>query len=414
MRGDGGELMRRSNPALIFVLITLAIDSLGVGIIIPVVPSLVRQLTGLAPSDAVLWQGAVVATYSAAQFLAGPILGGLSDRFGRRPVLLISVGGLGLSYFVLAAAPTIAWVYVARLVAGGTAANVSAVNAYIADITSPANRAKRFGLVGAIWGAAFVLGPAIGGLLGGVSLRLPFLFAAGLSTCNLIYGLLVLPESLPESRRRAFDWRRANVLGSWRTLTATADRKRLAGAWACSWVGMGTLQATFVLYTQHRYGWGTTQNGLALGLVGLSQIVVQLLVVRQAVGRLGERRAVMAANLASAVAYALFAAAAYPALLYAAIIVQSLGAVASPGVQSLVSRAAGADEQGEMQGALSSVQGLTAVLAPIAASLLFSYFADTVPGAAFIMAGLVYVFSAWLVRGLPKPALTPEPVRSGA
>src|SRR5208337_1314780 len=255
---------------------------LGIGIVIPVVPSLVRELTGLSPSNAVLWQGAVVATYSGAQFLAGPILGGLSDRFGRRPVLLISVGGLGLSYLLLA---------------GATAANVSAVNAYIADITSPANRAKRFGLVGAVWGAAFVLGPAVGGLLGGVSLRLPFLVAAGLSTCNFLYGLLVLPESLPASRRRRFDWRRANVLGSWRTLTATADRKRLAGAWACSWVGMGTLQATFVLYTQQRYGWGTEQNGLALGLVGLSQIVVQLVVVRQAIARLGERRAVMTANL---------------------------------------------------------------------------------------------------------------------
>ncbi|HKM63812.1 MAG TPA: MFS transporter [Acidisphaera sp.] len=406
--------MRRNTPALVFVLVTLAIDSLGIGIVIPVVPSLVRELTGLSPSNAVLWQGAVVATYSGAQFLAGPILGGLSDRFGRRPVLLISVGGLGLSYLLLAAAPTIAWVYVARLLAGATAANVSAVNAYIADITSPANRAKRFGLVGAVWGAAFVLGPAVGGLLGGVSLRLPFLVAAGLSTCNFLYGLLVLPESLPASRRRRFDWRRANVLGSWRTLTATADRKRLAGAWACSWVGMGTLQATFVLYTQQRYGWGTEQNGLALGLVGLSQIVVQLVVVRQAIARLGERRAVMTANLTSAVAYGLFAAAAHPAVIYAAIVVQALGAVAGPGVQSLVSRAAGADQQGEMQGALSSVQGLTAVVAPIVAALLFNHFAASVPGAAFIMAGVVYVLSAWLVRGLSIPAVAPEPVGQGA
>ena len=406
--------MSRRRPGLVFVLATLAIDSIGIGIVIPVVPSLVRQLTGLEPSDAVLWQGAVVATYSGAQLLAGPFLGGLSDRFGRRPVLLISVGGLGLSYVLLALAPTIAWVYVARLVAGATAANVSAVNAYIADVTSPAARAKRFGLVGAIWGAAFVFGPAIGGLLGGISLRLPFAAAACLSACNLLYGVFVLPESLPVLRRRSFDWRRANVFGSWTTLTANGNCMRLAGAWACSWVGIGTLQATFVLYTQQRYGWSTEQNGMALGLVGLSQVVAQLLIVRLAVDRLGERRAVVAANLASAVAYGLFASAAYPAMIYVAIVVQALGAVANAGVQSLVTQAAGPDRQGEMQGALSSVQGLTVILAPIGASLLFNHFAATVPGAAFILAGMAFLVSAFLVHGLTTPAVMPEPVRQEA
>jgi DHA1 family tetracycline resistance protein-like MFS transporter len=400
--------LRRTRDARIgFVLVTLAIDAVGIGIVIPIVPELVRTLTGLDRSDASHYVGALVGCYAAAQFFAGPVLGALSDRLGRRPVILASLAGLGANYVLLAVAPTLTWLFVGRLLAGATGANVSCTMAYIADVTPPAERGKRFGLVGAVFGCAFVLGPAIGGELGGVDLRLPFIAAACLSFCNLLYGLIVLPESLPPERRRALDWRRANPVGSLGVLARDREARRLAVAWCCMWFGMGALQTTFVLYTGLRLGWDQRQCGYALAAIGLSQALVLGVLVRRVIARIGERRTALTGFMFSCAAFLVLASASHGWMIYAGAVLQALGTMANPATRALLSAGAGPERQGERQGGLSSVEGLTAIVSPLVAASLFGYFSQEaavvhVPGAAFIAAACVFVVAFFAVRGLPK------------
>ncbi len=304
-RPNPGPTRRQARVA--FVLATLGIDALGFGIVVPIVPNLVVQLSHLPPSAASFWVGALLASFSAMQFLCAPLLGALSDRFGRRPVLLMSLSGVCFNYLMLAWAPSLPWLFIGRLIAGATAANVSAATAYIADVTPPQLRAQRFGLVGATFGLGFVLGPALGGVLGGYGLRLPFLGAALLAGLNVLYGLFVLPESLPPERRRAFAWRRANPVGTLGAIAADRDYGRLALAWCCAWFSIGTLQSSFVLANDLRLGWGPAQNGAALAAVGLGSALVQGLLVRRIVPRLGERRAALLGYALAACAYLLFA-----------------------------------------------------------------------------------------------------------
>ena len=418
-------MSRKPRASIIFVLVTLAIDAVGIGIVIPIVPGLVERLTGLPPSSASHYVGALLATYAAAQFVSGPVIGGLSDRFGRRPVILLSVAGLGLNYVLLYFAPSLSWLFLGRLLAGATGANVSSAMAYIADVTPLAERAKRFGLVGAAFGGAFVIGPALGGLLGSIDVRLPFLAAAGLSACNLAYGLLVLPESLPPERRRPFDWRRANPIGSLGVLGGDPIARRLAIAWACMWFAMGSLQTTFVLYAGLRLGWGAAQTGLALAAVGLSQALVQGLLVRRVIGRLGERRTALTGFVFSGVAFLVLAAAARGWIIYVGVVLQAVGTIANPATRALLSASAGPERQGERQGGLTSVEGLTAILAPVAASALFGYFAAAgaviaLPGAAFVASAAAFVVAFVAVLGLPRgpvpdaaPAATENAVSAG-
>ena len=263
---------RRASVA--FVLVTLGLDAVGVGIIAPIVPGLVRHLGKLAPDQAAPWVGALIAAYAAMQFFAAPILGELSDRYGRRPVILASVFGLGCDYVLLAFAPNLWWLFAGRLVAGATSANVAAATAYISDVSPEQERARLFGFVGATFGAGFVVGPALGGLLGEVSLRLPFLAAAALSFTNLCFGIFVLPESLAADRRRPMEWSRAQpfrlLVGVWRDRA----QRHLALAWSCTWIGLGAVQSSLVLFTNFRFGWGAMLSGLVLAGVGLSQSVV--------------------------------------------------------------------------------------------------------------------------------------------
>ena len=383
------------------MLATLGIDALGFGIVVPIVPTLVVRLSHLPQSAASFWVGALLAAFSTMQFLCAPLLGALSDRFGRRPVLLLSLSGVCVNYLMLAWAPSLPWLFVGRLVAGATAANVSAATAYIADVTPPAQRAQRFGLVGAMFGLGFVLGPALGGLLGEYGLRLPFLGAAALAGINVLYGLFVLPESLPRERRRAFAWRRANPVGTLGAVFADRTYLRLAFAWCCAWFAIGTLQSSFVLANDLRLGWGTQQNGLALATVGVGSALVQGLVVRRLIPRLGERRAAMLGYAMAALAYLLFAFAYRGWILYAGIAVQALGAISGPAVQAMVSASAGPDRQGEVQGALSSLQGLTAIASPLIGGWLFGLFAPRgLPGAPFLMAVATYALAFVAVRGL--------------
>lgn len=395
-----------------FILVTLVIDALGFGLVVPIIPPLVVRLSGLPIASASLWVGALLSMFALMQFFFAPILGGLSDRFGRRPVLLLSLSGICANYLLLAWAPSLAWLFLGRLIAGATAANASTANAYIADITPPQQRAARFGLVGASFGIGFVIGPALGGVLGAYELRLPFLVAAGLAACNLLYGAFVLPESLPRERRRTFDWRRANPWGSAHRVFVDRTLRRLALNWSCIWFALGALPSSFVLANTMRFGWDSRLNGIAFGVAGLASAVVQGLLVRRIVSLLGERRAAMTGALITMAGYFCQGIAPLPSFVFVGIALQALGAFGSAAVQAMVSASADPERQGETMGALSSLQGLTAILSPIVATTLFSTFTHqgapvVFPGAPFLASAVACLVAAWAVFGL-RPSVAPN------
>ena len=401
--------MRKQTASIAFILATLGLDALGFGLVVPIVPELVRKLSGMGASGAASWVGALIATFAAAQFIAAPVLGGLSDRFGRRPVIILSLVGVSANYMLLAFAPSLTWLFLGRLIAGATSANVSAANAYIADVTPPERRAQRFGLVGAAFGAGFVFGPALGGVLGAIDLRLPFLVAAGLALCNAAYGALILPESLAKERQRAFRWARANPIGSLHTLAADPVVAKLAAAWCLMWFGLGALQSSFVLSTGLRFGWGPRENGYALAAMGVTQALVQGLLVRSVIRRLGERHAAACGFVLAAVAYVLFGVAGAGWVIYVAVVVQACGAIATPAMRSLISARAGPERQGELQGGLSSVEGLTAIVSPVVAATLFNHFTSNglmFAGAPFLLGAGTYALAIVLLlrSGVVNPA----------
>ncbi len=396
---------KRPTAAVAFVLVTLGLDAVGVGIIAPIVPGLVQQLAHLPPEQAAPWVGALIAAYAAVQFFAAPLLGELSDRFGRRPVILASVFGLGCDYVLLSLAPNLWWLFAGRLVAGATSANVAAATAYIADISSDAERPRLYGLVGATFGMGFVVGPAMGGFLGHWSLRLPFAAAASLSFLNVCFGLFVLPESLKAENRRELSWARANPFAMLAALARDRALARLAVAWSCTWVGLGAVQSSLVLFTGYRFGWGSALNGLVLAGVGLSQAVVEGFLLRHVTGRFGARQTAVIGYIAGATGYAVLAVAVAAWTIWPAVVLLALGGLATPSVRAMVSERGGADTRGEMQGLLTSVEGLTAVLAPLLASALFYGFTAKIlplhfPGAPFVLAAGCAAVACWLMRKL--------------
>ena len=410
--------MTRRSASVGFVLATLAIDALGFGIVVPVLPNLVEVLSHRPAASAAVWVGALFAVFSVMQFACAPLLGALSDRYGRRPVLLLSLAGTCANYLMLVWAPTLAWLFVGRVIAGATAASASAATAYIADITPPALRAQRFGLVGAMFGLGFVLGPALGGVLGAHGLRLPFVAAAALAGCNLLYGALVVPESLPPALRRRFRWRSANPVGALTVIGSDGAFARLAIAWCSAWFALGALQSSFVLANETRFHWNPQQNGFALAAAGIGSAVVQGLLLRRIIRRLGERRAALAGYALAGCAYLCFAFAGAGWMIFAGVGLQAFGAISSPAIQAIISARAGPDRQGRVQGALSSLQGLTAIFSPLVAGWLFGLFtgADTpvyFPGAPFLFAGLAYVLAFVAVYSLARPAGDTVPVAPG-
>ncbi|MCF3946143.1 MFS transporter [Acidiphilium iwatense] len=384
-----------------FIFAVLVIDSLGFGLIAPILPALVQKLADVPPSHAALWVGVLSMTFAAAQFFAAPVLGQLSDRFGRRKLILISLSGSAANYLLLAAAPTIGWLFIGRMIAGATAGNVSAASAYIADITPPEQRAQRFGMIGAAFGLGFMAGPMLGGFLGAIDLRLPFVIAACLVALNVLYGVFVLPESLPPERRRELRLRDATPLGAMRVLAAAPRLWRLAAAWSVRWFGLGALQAVFVLYAELRFGWGPRQNGVFFTAVGIASSIVQFGLVKHAVGWFGERGTALIGFCCNAAGYLIFGLAAAPAWMFAGVIFIALGSIANPAIRSMLSRAIPADQQGRMNGALSSIEGLTAIVAPLAGAAVFDAFSRDVPwrlpGAPFVMVAAMLVAAAWLV-----------------
>ena len=395
----------RAPASVTFVLVTLGLDALGVGIIAPIVPQLVQQLGHVSPDEAAPWVGALLAAYAAVQFFAAPLLGGLSDRFGRRPVILASVLGLGCDYVFLAFAPNLWWLFAGRVVAGATSANVAAATAYIADVAREADRPRLYGLVGATFGAGFVLGPALGGLAGSFDLRLPFLISAGLSFANFCFGIFVLPESLEGGKRRAFDWARASPLRQ--LLSAAGDRAlgHLALAWSCTWVGLGAVQSSLVLFTAFRFHWGAASNGLALAVLGLSQALVEGVLLRHVTAWLGEAQTATVGYGAGILGFGTLALAVRPWMVVPALVLIAVGGLATPSVRSMVSARGGVDVQGEMQGLLAAVESLTAVVAPLLAAGLFFLFTSKVmplifPGAPFVLASAFAIVGLMSVRRL--------------
>lgn len=350
--------------AMPFIMITVLIDMVSIGLIIPVLPALVGSFTG-SQADQAFWYGAVTFAFGIANFFGSPVLGALSDRFGRRPVLLIGFCGLALNFFATALAPAL-WVLVAvRLVGGAMQANAAVANAYVADITAPQDRAKRFGMIGAMFGVGFILGPVLGGLLGGIDLHLPFYVAGTLALLNLAYGWFVLPESLPPQRRRPFEWRSIHPFAALSSLTKIEGIGLLVAVLACSYLAQFVLHTTWVLYTTFKFGWGPSENGASLAAVGVMSVLVQGVLLGPLLKRFSPQRLAVIGLLSSTVCYALWGAATEGWMMYAVIGLNLFGFTVQSAMQSIVSSSVGAEVQGRTMGSVSSLSSLAAVVAPV-------------------------------------------------
>ncbi len=402
--------------AFAFIFVTVALDMLALGIMVPVLPKLVIQLEGGDMARAAAVTGAFGFAWNTMQFLFSPLVGAASDRFGRRPIVLLSNLGLGLDYVLMALAPNLTWLFAGRLISGITAASFSSATAYIADVSPPEKRAAQFGMLGAAFGLGFIVGPAVGGLLGGYNLRLPFWVAAGLSLANAAYGFLVLPESLPPERRVKIVWHKANPAGSLALLGSQPVLIALAAVAFLDYVAHESLPSCFVIYTYYRYGWGERAIGLALAAVGVATTVVQAVLVGPVVKRLGERRALLAGMAFGAAGFALYGVASTGSLFLAGIPMMALWGIAAPAMQTLFTQRVGPTEQGRLQGAISSVRGIGGMLGPVVFTLVFASAirpgsVTPWPGAPYLLAAALLVcclaVSLRATRPDPSPALSP-------
>jgi DHA1 family tetracycline resistance protein-like MFS transporter len=377
-----------------FILVTVLIDMVSIGLIIPVLPPLVGTFT-TSQADQAFWFGAVSFAFGIANFFGSPILGALSDRYGRRPILLVGFTGLALSFFVTAMA-TALWVLIlVRLFSGAMMANAAVANAYVADITAPTERARRFGLLGAMFGMGFILGPVLGGLLGNINLHLPFFVAGGLALLNLAYGFFVLPESLTPERRTAFVWRKANPVAALKGLAELKGVGSLVIVLALSGLAQFVLHSTWVLYTTFKFGWGPAQNGWSLFTVGAVSVFVQGFLLKHLLKRFSPRRLASVGLVASMLTYLGFGLASQGWMMIVVIIVGTIiGGGAQASIQSLVSNAAQAHEQGQTMGSVASLNSLMAVLAPLLSAPLLGIVSHRPPGDLWI--GLPFYFCALL------------------
>ena len=396
-------MSQKRNASIIFIFITMVIDVLGIGIIIPVIPSLLKGFLDNDLSQAALYGGYLTIAYALMQFIFSPIIGGLSDQFGRRPVILASLFGFGIDYLLLAFAPSIAWLFLGRLIAGITGASFSTANAYIADISAPEDRAKNFGMVGAAFGLGFILGPAIGGFLGEIGPKVPFFAAAALSLCNWLYGYFVLPESLSKENRRKFDWARANPIGSLTNLKKYPMIFGLLGSLICLQLAGQVHPSTWSYFTIHQFNWSQKEVGFSLAFVGLMVAIVQGGLNRILIPKLGEKRSVTIGLLFYAVGFLLFGLATKGWMMYAFMVPFALSGIAGPSLQGIISRQVGPTQQGELQGALTSLISLTTIVGPILATRAFAYFTSAaapmqIPGAAFFIAAVLALVSLLIAQ----------------
>ncbi|MFJ2989533.1 TCR/Tet family MFS transporter [Collimonas sp. NPDC087041] len=355
---------QRRAAAMPFIMLTVLIDMISIGLIIPVLPVLVGKFTG-SQADQAFWYGAVAFAFGLANFFGSPILGALSDKYGRRPVLLLGFCGLALNFFATAFSTALWMLIVVRLIGGAMQSNAAVCNAYVADITAPEQRAKRFGMLGAMFGVGFIVGPVMGGLLGAINLRLPFIVAGSLALINLMYGYFVLPESLPLERRRAFSWKAANPLASLRALSRLKSIGPLIAVIACSGLAQFMLFTTWVLYTTFKFGWGPQQNGQSLAAVGIMSVLVQGVLLGPLLKRFSPQRLAVIGLVSSTAAYLLWGVANQGWMMYAIIFANIFGSTVNASIQSIISGAVDSHNQGQALGAVSSLNSLMAVIAPI-------------------------------------------------
>ncbi|GHM99410.1 tetracycline resistance MFS efflux pump [Cytophagales bacterium WSM2-2] len=390
-------------PAIGFIFATVLIDVTGLGIIIPVMPTLIQGLKGGSVSDAAQIGGILYGAYAVMQFFCAPIIGGLSDQYGRRPVLLASLFGFGIDYLFLAFAPSIGWLFVGRTIAGVMGASFSSANAYIADISTPENRAQNFGLMGAAFGLGFIIGPTLGGLLGSFGPRYPFIAAATLALLNWLYGYFILPESLKQENRRTFTWERANPLGTLKSLFRYPVVRGLFIALAFIYVASHAVQTNWAYYTTEKFHWTTKEIGLSLAVVGIVFAVVMGGLIRFIIPKLGQQRSVYVGLGLYAVGFLLYAFATQGWMMYAFTIVYCLGGIAGPALQGIMSGIVAPTEQGELQGGFTSMMSATSIVGPLLMSSIFSFFTKShdviyFPGAAMLLGALLTLCSAWLAR----------------
>ena len=390
----------KRNAALGFIFITILVDVIGLGIIIPVVPKLIEQLTGEGISEASRYGGWLVFCFAIMQFLFSPVLGGLSDKFGRRPVLLLSLLGLGLDYILHAYAPSITWLFIGRLIAGVMGASITTATAYIADISTPEKRAQNFGLIGAAFGLGFIIGPVIGGLSAKWGANVPFLVAAALTLLNLLYGYFVLPESLLKENRRKFEWKRANPIGSLKHLRKYPVVSGLIVSLVLIYIASHAVQSNWSYFTIYKFNWDAQMVGYSLAFVGILVSLVQGYLIRVINPKLGQNKSIYLGLFLYALGLVLFGIAWKEWMMFVFLIPYCLGGIAGPALQGLISNQVPPTEQGELQGALTSLISLTSIIGPLVMTNLFAYTTAKdslffLPGAPFFLAALLILISGY-------------------
>lgn len=393
----------KKNSGVAFILVTILIDCIGFGVIIPIMPDLIRELTGVTYSEASEYGGWLLIAYSIMQFIFAPILGALSDKLGRRPVLLISLFGLGVDYIFLAFAPTMIWLFVGRIFAGISGASITTASAYVADVSPPEKRAQNFGLIGVAFGVGFIIGPVIGGLFSQYGVRVPFMIAAGLSLLNWLYGYFILPESLKKENRRSFDWKRANPIGALKQVKRYPALLGLLISLFILYVSAQATQSIWSYYTLEKFGWNSRDVGYSIGFVGITVAIVQGGLIRLIIPKIGNKKSILMGLSLYVIGFISFAFASHGWMMYAFIVPYALAGITGPAIQGIVSTQVAANEQGELQGIMTGFMSLASIIGPLLMSYLFFFFTQKnapiyFPGAPFMMGAFLTCIAILICR----------------
>lgn len=400
--------MVNSKSSLSFIFVTILIDCIGFGVIIPVLPNLIRELSGEPIANASEIGGLLLVAYAIAQFLFAPIVGGLSDKFGRRPILLISLFGLGIDYIFLSFAPSLTWLFVGRIIAGITGASFTTAMAYIADISTPEKKAQNFGIVGVAFGIGFIIGPMIGGLFSNMGIRVPFMISAGLALLNWLYGYFILPESLAKENRRSFSWKRANPIGSLLSVSKYPAIIGLITALLLLYISSHAVQSNWGFYVIEKFKWNSEMIGYSLSLVGLAVAIVQGGLIRIVIPKIGSKNAIILGLSLYIIGFTCFAFAPNGLMMMIFILPYCLAGIGNPAMQTIISNQVPSNAQGEIQGIVTSMQSLGAIIGPFLMAYIFAYFIDKnnsiyFPGAPFILSAFLTIIALFIaIKALRK------------